>query len=394
MSQKQFNNGNQALGMIFTSVNRDLKNPQLSDILGKNAYTYGLDGWTFLDNDEIYVITGSVIGSYIHGTKNFMTNLQEKPYRYFQRPDKTYMPIDTNRTSLSGVFSRFMLNKQKGNFYLNAALGTASPGFEYNDLGSQWFADMINGHIVTGYRWFEPDEMFRRKSIYMAYNRSSDYEDNVSRQGIYSTGSLQFLNWWGIGMEANYNAEATSVTLTRGGPKAIIPQSFSVNINGYTDSRKKVIFTPFGGYRTDDFGGYSYDYGMEIEWKPLPQIELTLEPMYEFNNSKFQWVDKFDDVVAVETFGTHYIFAEIDHKTVSAEVRLNWSFSPVISLQLYLQPFFTVGNYENFKELAKPNSKKYNIYGKDNSTINYDDESHSYKITVVPMRDKQGRLMK
>ena len=160
----------------------------------------------------------------------------------------------------------------------------------------------------------------------------------------------------------------------------VLKQSLSFNIHGYTDSREKIIFTPFGGYRTDDFGGYSYDYGMEIEWKPLPQIEFTLEPMYEFNNSTYQWVDSYDDDLAIETFGTRYIFAEINHKTISTELRLNWSFSPVISLQLYLQPFFTVGNYENFKELAKPNSKKYNVYGENNSTISYVDDSDSYTV--------------
>jgi len=379
-TQKQFNNGNQALGMIFTSVNRDLNSPVLRDLLSENAYTFGIDGWTFLDADEMYVITGSVIGSYIHGSKNYMTNLQKKPYRYAQRPDKTFLPLDTSLTSLTGAYSRLMLNKQKGNFYINAALGTATPGFEYNDLGSQWYADRINGHIVTGYRWFEPDKIFRRKSIYAAYNRTSDYENNVSRQGIYATGSVQFLNWWGIGMNANYNAEATSVTLTRGGPKATTPQSISFNINGYTDNRGEIIFSPWGGYRTDDFGGYSYDYGLEIEWKPLPQIELTVEPGFEYNHSKYQWVTKFDDELAVETFGTRYVFANIDHKTVSADIRLNWSFNPKVSLQLYAQPFFTVGNYKSFKEFAKPNSKKYKIYGENNSTINYDDDSNSYKV--------------
>jgi len=112
----------------------------------------------------------------------------------------------------------------------------------------------------------------------------------------------------------------------------------------------------------------------------LPQIELTVEPGFEYNHSKYQWVTKFDDELAVETFGTRYVFANIDHKTVSADIRLNWSFNPKVSLQLYAQPFFTVGNYKSFKEFAKPNSKKYKIYGENNSTINYDDDSNSYKV--------------
>jgi hypothetical protein len=379
-TQKQFNNGQQALGMIFTTVNRDLSDPALSDLLSKNAYTLGLDGWTFLDEDEIYVVTGSLIGSYVHGTREYLTRLQQQPYRYLQRPDRTFMPLDTNRTSLSGVFSRIMLNKQKGNFYLNAAIGTASPGFEYNDLGSQWFADRINGHIVTGYRWFEPDEIFRKKNIYIAWNRTSDYEDNISRSGIYMSGSAQFVNWWGINFNANYNTEAKSTTLTRGGPIAIDPASLSFNLSGYTDSREKIIFSPWGGYATEADGGYAYDYGLDVEWKPVPQLEVTVGPGYQFSHTTYQWVGRYADPFATETFGTRYIFADIEHQTISAEMRVNWSFSPGLSLQLYLQPFFTVGNYSGFKALEQANSADYARYGEDGSTISFDEADGRYTV--------------
>ena len=29
-------------------------------------------------------------------------------------------------------------------------------------------ADRVNGHVTLGYRWFEPDKIFRRKSFYIA----------------------------------------------------------------------------------------------------------------------------------------------------------------------------------------------------------------------------------
>ena len=379
-SQKQFNNGNQALGFIFTSVNRKLDDPNLRDLLTENAFTFGVDGWTFLDEDETYVLTGSVIGSYLHGNKSSITKLQEQPYRYFQRPDKTFMPLDTNRTSLAGMYSRLMLNKQKGNFYLNAAIGTATPGFEYNDLGSQWFADRINGHVVTGYRWYEPGSIFRNKNFYIAYNRTSDYEDNVSRTGLFMHSYGQFHNFWGMSINLNYNAEATSTTLTRGGPKALVPANYFIEFDLSTDNRNEVILSPSIEYSRNSIGGYYYEYGLEIEWKPIPQIEFEIEPQYEFSHSKYQWVTSYDDDFAAATFGRSYVFANIDHETFSAEMRLNWSFSPKLSLQLYLQPFFTVGNYTQFKVFAKPNTMDYNVYGGNGSTIIYDEEDSEYTV--------------
>ncbi len=379
-TQKEFNEGKQSLGMIFTTVNRDLSNPNLSDILSKNAYTFGADGWTFLDEDETYVITGSVIGSYTHGSKDYMIRLQEKEYRYFQRPDKTIMPLDSSRTSLAGVFTRFMLNKQKGNFYLNAALGTASPGFEYNDLGSQWFSDRINGHVVLGYRWYEPDEIFRRKNIYLAYNRTSDYEDNVSRSGFYTTNSVQFLNYWGVGISADYSFESISTTLTRGGPKVKMPSSYSINVDAYTDSREIIIFYPFGGFWRNTSGSNDYYFGLEFEWKPNPQIGLTIGPEYAYTYNIYQWIDRIEDPNATETFDVRYVFGELSQKTISANIRLNWIFNPQLSLQLYLQPLIAVGNYKRFKELEKPNSEEYHVYEDNGALINYNSEDDEYIV--------------
>jgi hypothetical protein len=56
----------------------------------------------------------------------------------------------------------------------------------------------------------------------------------------------------------------------------------------------------------------------------------------------------------VNTFNKRYIFANMDQKTVGAGIRLNWTFTPALSLQLYVQPLISSGNYHTFKELAAP----------------------------------------
>ena len=73
----------------------------------------------------------------------------------------------------------------------------------------------------------------------------------------------------------------------------------------------------------------------------------------------------------VDTFGARYIFGRIQQNTLSAEVRLNWTFTPKLTLQFYLQPFIAVGKYDEFKELAYPESYEYNIFGEGQSTIAY-----------------------
>lgn len=379
-TQKEFNSGRQAVGMIFTSVNRELKDKNLSARLSNQAYTLGLDGWTFLDEDETYVLTGMLIGSYTSGSKDYMLRLQKQPYRYMQRPDKTYMPLDSSMTSISGYFTRIMLNKQKGNFYVNAAVGLVSPGFEYNDLGSQLFADRINGHILTGYRWFEPDDIFRRKNIYLAYNITSDYEGNISRKGFYLAASTQFLNYCGVSFNSNYNFKSVSTTLTRGGPKLNIPENYSININAYTDSREKIIVYPYFSFGQNALNSNEKRLGLDLEWKPSSQISFTIGPEYSINKTLFQWVKNISDPLAVSTYNKRYIFADLRQETISANIRLNWIFTPTLSLQLYVQPLIAVGDYEGFKEITNPPTLDVLIYGSNGSEINFDKEDDSYLI--------------
>ncbi len=384
-TQKEFNDTRQSLGLMFTSVNRDLNTQMLSESLSKDAYTFGVDGWTFLDSAKVYALTGYVVGSYTSGSNEYMVNLQERPYRYFQRPDATYIRLDSNRTSLSGFYSRIMLNKQEGNFYINTAIGAVSPGFENNDLGFQWMADKINGHVVLAYRWYDPDIIFRRKSIYFAHFRDYDFEGNLLNNGIMLYSYLQFLNYYSLDIQGFYNWEEYTKTLTRGGPLAKNPSQQSLYIGASSDSRNKIIVNLNSSYYGDKIGSYNYDIGLNVEWKPNTQLTFSIGPSYEINKEKRQWVDSFDDIYALQTYKKRYVFGEMNQKTISANIRLNWILTPQMSLQLFMQPLISVGNFSNFKELARPSSLDYNEYLKVGE-VTYNSSDDEY--TIDP--DKSG----
>ncbi len=379
-TQKQFNDSKQSLGVIFTSVNRDVSNTNIKNNLVDQAYTFGTDGWTFLDADETYVLTGSVVGSYISGSTEAIELKQRQSYRYAQRPDATFAPMDTNLTSLGGWYSRFMLNKQKGNFYINAALGAVSPGFDHNDLGFQWNANKINGHLVLGYRWYETDGTFRRKTIYTAHAESYDFEGDRLNSIFMAFSHFEFENYFNIGFDGGYFPGSFSKNLMRGGPKALTPSGYFFGVDGRTDRREEYIIHYDAQFGSDELGGDEYGFGVDFEWKPLPQIEFSIGPEYHRNMSMLQWVTSVEDVKAVETYGTRYVFGEMEQQTISANIRLNWTFTPKLSLQLFVQPLISVGNYNNFKEYAEPRTLDYNYYGENGSTITYDSENSEYTV--------------
>ena len=81
-----------------------------------------------------------------------------------------------------------------------------------------------------------------------------------------------------------------------------------------------------------------------------------------------------------ETSGTRYIFAGYFQRMLSSNIRLNWTFNPRLSLQLYLQPLLAVGKYDQFKELARPKEYEYNLFGEGGSTISYSDADEEYTV--------------
>jgi len=273
-----------------------------------------------------------------------------------------------------------MLNKQKGNFYINAALGAVSPGFEYNDLGFQWNANKINGHVVLGYKWFNPDKIFRQKFLYLAHSQSYDFEGDVTNNIIMNFAHMQFLNYYNIGWQAGYFFESISVSRTRGGPKTLSPSGFFISANASSDRRKDIIIEFEIDFDQNEIGSTSYGFGLDFEWKPLPQLNFSIGPGYNYNNSTLQWVTREEDSKAVNTFETRYIFAEMEQQTISADIRLDWIFTPKISLQLFVQPLISVGKYSNFKELAAPRTLDYNYYGENGSTITYDSDNSEYTV--------------
>ena len=379
-AKKEFSDGDQGLGFMFTSVNRNLRADTLKSLLANQAYTFGTDGWFFLDKDKEYVISGAVAGSYISGSKNFLVNLQEKPYRYYQRPDAVHYTLDSNRTSLAGFYTRWMLNKQNGNFYINTAIGAMSPGFEFNDLGFQWMADRINGHVVLGYRWFDPDSLFRNKSVYVAYARSYNFDGYTTNNFLWSRANFQFMNYYGFGLNLVYFPEHYSNTLTRGGPLTKTQAGYEIYLNTYTDSRATLSGEASVDYNNDASNSYYYEIYTGITWRPNTQITFSIGPDFSRNRNTNQWIDNFDDPTAVNTYKIRYVFGELLYNQLSANIRLNWTFTPNLSLQLFLQPLFAVGKYNHFKELAAPRTYQFNNYDETGAEVSYNADDAEYTV--------------
>ena len=81
-----------------------------------------------------------------------------------------------------------------------------------------------------------------------------------------------------------------------------------------------------------------------------------------------QYVTSTSDPLATNTFGRRYVFAPIDQTTVALETRLNITFSPTLTLQVYLQPLVSSGDYGDLAEFRAPRTYGFATYGEDIGT--------------------------
>lgn len=375
-ARKEMNGGSQGIGFISTLSERDFKADTLRDQLNRSESVFALDGWSFLDHDKEWVLTGWTGMSRVSGDRNRMITLQESEPHYLQRPDASYLHLDSNAASMTGYAGRLWLNKQKGNVYVNAALGFIDPRFDVNDLGFMWRGNVMNGHIVTGYQWTEPGTFAHSAGLYIALFRSYDFGGQVTWSGYFTQGNITFPNYYSIYGFFAYNPQSLSDYSTRGGPRMLNLPGWETDVQLNSDDRKVWILGSEVHAMSYQTGDHDVTYSVNVQWIPEPNVSFSVGPSYEQSNWDAQWVGNFVDPSAVNTYGQRYVFATLRQKTLSANIRIDWTFTPQLSLQLYAQPLISAGDYHNYKELAKPSSYDFNFYGSNGSTITEEDGTY------------------
>jgi len=376
-AQRDFNERAQGLGFISTYTHRNITEDRLLTDFNNKSSTFGLDGWTFLDKEKIWVVSGYSCFSNIKGSKERLLEVQQNSLHYFQRPDADHVSIDSSANSLSGYAARFFLNKQKGNVIFNSAFGMISPGFDVNDAGFIRYSDLINWHVAGGYQWTKPNKYYRELFLCYALFQSYDFGMNRNWGGVFQYVSVEFPNYIYLESMSAFNPSSYSSRATRGGPKIQNKSGFETNLFLRSDRRKKWVFgMGTYGYNSSS-GSWNRSVQFDVEFKPASNISVTFSPSYDYNHEDAQWIDYFEDVTATNTFNNRYIFANLEQQTFSSSIRLDLIFNPKLSFQLYAQPLISSGHYTDYKELKNAGKYEFNHFGVDNnSTVTYQDDEY------------------
>lgn len=93
-----------------------------------------------------------------------------------------------------------------------------------------------------------------------------------------------------------------------------------------------------------------------------PRWNLTLTPELSRTFVPAQYVGTIADAGYEPTFGNQYVFAPLDQTTLAMETRLNYTFNPRLSLEVYAQPFISSGEYGDARYLTAPKTYAFEAY--------------------------------
>lgn len=371
--QQDFRGGGSKIGIIGTAISRGLPDTGAFDFLPGEAFSFGLDfehQWGG-DRGRNWRLWGFYAGSFVSGSQTAITRLQRNSLHYFQRPDASYLGVDSTATSLFGSDWRLQFERQSARHWTYGLwLGQQTPGFDINDLGFITSGERLDAGARVTYREVQPGSLFLRYNInfFSFHNfRNSLIKDGLFADGnfarSYSTGTfwlssnVTFLNNWRAAIRSSYSPQTQSGTQTRGGPLMMSPSRWSLGGDFNTDDRAAVSMRPSFSYtRGSRDSGYSVRGGLGFAFRPAPSWQIEIGPSFSRQRNAAQYVTRSAAVEFEPTFGSRYLFGDLERNTLSMDTRLNVAFTPDLSLQLFLQPLISSGNYLSYRQLQSAES--------------------------------------
>ena len=364
--RRQIRGGETRFGLVGTAVNRNLAGTGMESLAHAAAYAGGVD-FAHEWSSRMYRISSTFTASYVEGDATAITRTQRSSTRYYQRPDADR--LDPSATSLAGYYGMIDVAKQAGAFVGKLSLAAASPGYEVNDLGFQSASDRAIMDTHLQYNHPDPGRIFRAWEVRGGPDAVWNYQGDRVWAAMNGNFVWQFLNYWGGGMRISYNPPHDDDRLTRGGPIARTPGRLSVNPNFSSDGRRDTVGRLNYRWTKDDSGGWSTDVGLDLTANPSQSLSIQIGPNLSRRYEFAQYVTSVDDPLAVTTYGRRYVFGGLDQTTASIRARVNVTFTPTLSLQLYAEPFIYAGEYRRLKELERPRTFEFLEYGRDVGTV-------------------------
>ena len=250
--------------------------------------------------------------------------------------------------------------------------------FDVNDLG---YLQRNNTNWAGGrveFRKQEPWGNFINNNVEFKYKQEWRGDGLVLEREVEIEQSNLFNNYWTAGFFSKVFLPAYNDEDIFRNEEA---WAYKTELWGYagptfsTDRRKKLVLNAqIGtGYGKKRGRGYRVSLGAEI--KPIEPLNIEIKAMQDRSPTYMQWVDVVENLN-----DTARVYANSLLLTQDVTLRMNWTFSPDLSLQCFVQPFYADMKYEKYYRLLAPETMDLRDY--DNYLNDYDNPDFKLQNTV------------
>ncbi len=383
--RKDLKQGAFVLGGIVSSVTRNL-DEAFTPRLTRHAEVVGAD-WSYSWKNRAYTWSGVTAISNLAGDPRVVYARQRSSARYYQRPDREARStggffsnaLDSTATTMrgGGLYSR--LAKDAGNWMWEATVNARTPGFETNDVALQQRADYLWYSANIFRYWSKPGKWYRDFSIIAGAQQQQNSDGDMNDAQAHFFISSTTPQFWRYSAFYILRPAVMDDRLLRGGPVVKRLGGDFVQMSVSSDFRKPLGASVDAGFATNKSGGWGTNLGMHLRYRPSSRVAMSVGPSWDASGAIFQYVTAVRDSTATSSYGSRYIVSGLDQKQVAFDTRVNMTFSPTMTFELYAQPLIASGDYYHFKEFDAPRGAGFSIFGKD-------------KGTVTPQTDASGAI--
>lgn len=354
---QELDEGGTAIGGIVTGTFRELAEEDPT-LLTEKAITGGLDlshRWW----DRTHYINASVVGSHVTGSEEAVEELQRSYLHNYIRPDADHLDFDPTRDELKGWGGVVAVGKNNGGHWrYGLELDWRSPGLEINDVGFLDVTDRIRQEGFVRYVENEPGRWFKNYNVMLMQRRHYVFDGTFVKDEFDLHGSFNVNSNWHISQRFGYDTEAYSTRGLRGGPAMYFPGWWSSQTNISSDGSKDFVWW-LGIYADGSTEGKSGIFSVwpGFSFKRGGRFRFSYSFGYSVGDHDWRWVgsEEYSD-----GRDTAYVLGRLERDTFQSTIRMDFNFTPEISLTYYGNLYLTSGTYSGYKLVTDPLASELN----------------------------------
>jgi hypothetical protein len=395
---QEFSGGEKRVSIMQTVVGRPGSRARHGDLGSREAYTTGVEG-SLLFRDRLYRVDGAFVGSVISPER-----LAADPTLHPSRTYGTGGFVGAQRNgavwsgSLSGRWTTSRLDLNDAGYLRSPDQISASAWLQWRHNPTGNTGRVRRGNVNFN---LNPSWMYAGRTGFDLYSREPMWSYGRGHRSLSSAnlnGWAQLRGFWEVYAGTTYQFEGTQRYETRntvrlltgdrapipgGGPLIGEPATSSSWLGFSTDTRKRGTLSLEGNYSIDRARNLVTDASVNLGWSQNEAVRHDLGINIESRRDDTQHLDNFESPGG-GIGGVSYVFGEIHQKTVDATLRTSLLFSRSQSIEIYAQPFLTIGSYRRPRELSRPDTYRLIPYEADGFDVRgYDFRFSSLNANVV-----------